>query len=315
MPFYHRLGTIPPKRHSVYRQPDGKLYYEELIGNQGFVGPSSLLYHIERPTQVLRVQEFRALQWESEEHRVLRHRHFRTHRLASGSSPVLDRAPLLFNNDVAISIVAPRAEDRFFYRNAQGDEIVYVTEGEGTLETQMGDMPFRPGDYLVIPRGILHRYRLSTGPYVFLVIESAGYVRTPKRYRNEHGQLLEHAPYAERDIRRPEQLVPRHEDGEFHVLVKKDFHLTEFSWITILSMSSVGMATTIHGLSIFMISNPASADFICPLRCTKPSKVMALSCARSARARMTSTRRPFRLHTIIRTSCPTRCSTTRTPSS
>jgi homogentisate 1,2-dioxygenase len=228
MPFYHRLGDIPPKRHSVFRQNNGRLYYEELIGNKGFVGPSSLLYHIERPTQVLRSQEFRALKWESEAHQHLRHRHFRSHSLVTGPSPTLDRVPLLYNNDVALSLVSPKQEDRFFYRNALADEVVYVTEGGGVLETQMGELPFRPGDYLVIPRGILHRYRFGQGPHCFLVIESAGYVRTPKRYRNEHGQLLEQAPYSERDIRRPQALVPSDEKGEFRVLVKKDYQLIEF---------------------------------------------------------------------------------------
>ena len=126
---------------------------------------------------------------------------------------MLDRVPIVFNHDVALSIASPKQEDRFFYRNAQGDEIVYVTVGEGVLETQMGEMPYRPGDYLVIPRGILHRYRMEHVPHTFLVIESSGFVRTPKRYRNEHGQLLEHAPYSERDIRRPEQLVTHDEKG------------------------------------------------------------------------------------------------------
>jgi homogentisate 1,2-dioxygenase len=228
MPIYHRLGNIPAKRHSVYRQSNGSLYHEELIGNKGFVGPSSLLYHIERPTQVLRVQDFRELTWQPEEHRQLRHRHFRTHSMRTGHSAVLDRQPVVFNNDVALSVVIPSEEDRFYYRNAQGDEVVYVTEGHGVIETQMGDLAFRPGDYIVIPRGILHRYRLRQGPHRFLVIESAGYVRTPHRYRNEHGQLLEHAPYSERDIRRPEQLVPHTEKGEFRLLVKKEFKLTEF---------------------------------------------------------------------------------------
>jgi homogentisate 1,2-dioxygenase len=228
MPFYHRLGTLPAKRHSVFRQPNGNLYYEELMGNQGFVGPSSLLYHIERPTQVLRAQEFRSLKWEGEDLRQLRHRHFRSHAIATGPSAVLDRVPLVFNHDVALSIVAPKQEDRFFYRNAQGDEIVFVTLGEGVLETQMGELPYRSGDYLVIPRGILHRYRMENVPQTFLVIESSGYVRTPKRYRNEHGQLLEHAPYSERDIRRPDNLVVYDEKIECRVLVKKDFRLTEF---------------------------------------------------------------------------------------
>jgi homogentisate 1,2-dioxygenase len=228
MPFYHQLGNIPAKRHSVFRQTDGSLYHEELIGNKGFVGPSSLLYHIERPTQVLRVQEFRALQWEPEEHRHLRHRHFRTKRLPQGGSAITDRIPVVFNTDVALSVAAPTQQDEFYYRNAQGDEVVYVTEGAGVLETQMGELPFRTGDYLVIPRGILHRYRFDTVPQSFLIIESAGYVRTPKRYRNEHGQLLEQAPYSERDIRRPQELVAHDNKGEFHILVKKDERLTEF---------------------------------------------------------------------------------------
>jgi homogentisate 1,2-dioxygenase len=228
MPFYHQMGEIPAKRHSVFRQADGRLYYEELMGNKGFVGPSSLLYHLERPTQVLRAQEFKTLQRENEELHHLRHRHFRSHSLTTGPSPTLDRVPVLYNRDVALSLVRPTQEDRFHYRNAQADEVIYVTEGEGVLETLMGELPFRPGDYLVIPRGILHRYRLNGGPHSFLVIESAGYVRTPKRYRNEHGQLLEQAPYSERDIRRPQKLFTSDEKGEFQLLVKKDQRLTEF---------------------------------------------------------------------------------------
>ena len=228
MPFYHRLGEIPPKRHSVFRQPSGRLYYEELVGNKGFVGPSSLLYHIERPTQVLRVQEFKTLDWKSEEHRHLRHRHFRGHSLPTEGSATIDRVPVLFNNDVALLVAAPTHDDSFFYRNAQGDEIVYVTDGEGLLETQMGSLSFCPGDYLVIPRGILHRYRFASGKHRFFIIESTGYVRTPKRYRNEHGQLTEMAPFSERDIRRPGALVAHEDKGEFRVMVKKDNRLTEF---------------------------------------------------------------------------------------
>src|SRR4051794_10198133 len=135
MPFYHQMGEIPPKRHSVFRQADGRLHYEELMGNKGFVGPSSLLYHLERPTQVLRAQDFKTLQWENEELHHLRHRHFRSHNLTAGPSPTLDRVPILYNHDVALSLVMPTQEDRFHYRNAQADEVVYVTEGEGVLET------------------------------------------------------------------------------------------------------------------------------------------------------------------------------------
>ncbi|MBC7927797.1 MAG: homogentisate 1,2-dioxygenase [Bryobacteraceae bacterium] len=228
MPIYHRLGETPHKRHSVFRRADGHLYAEELMGNKGFSGPSSLLYHIQRPTQVLRVQDYRQLDWHSEDHRQLRHRHFRTHRLTIGQSIVADRIPLLFNNDVALSLACPSAEDPFFYRNAQGDEVIFVSQGQGVLETPLGDLAFRSGDYIVIPRGILHRYRFGEGPQRFLCIESTGYVRTPKRYRNEHGQLIEGAPFSERDIRRPERLRTLDEAGEFAIIIKKENRLTEY---------------------------------------------------------------------------------------
>ena len=163
----------------------------------------------------------------AEPERVVRHRHFRTAGLATGPSAVRDRVPLLFNADVALSLVRPRKEDAVFYRNAQGDEVVFVVEGDGVLESSFGELRYRAGDYVVIPRGILHRWGLGKGPHRFLVIESAGYVRTPKRYRNEHGQLTEMAPFSERDIRRPERLLPHDETGEFTVLVKSGNRLVE----------------------------------------------------------------------------------------
>ncbi len=226
MPVYHRIGKVPPKRHMVFRQGTGDLYAEELIGNQGFTGPSSLLYHLNRPTRILKVEECGALNWEVDPQRALRHRHFRTAKLSGGPSPTVDRVPVLFNNDVALSIATPSREDDFFFRNAQGDELVFVSEGQGVLESPLGEVAFRQGDYLVIPRGILHRYRLRVGPFRFLMLESAGYVRTPKRYRNEHGQLTENSPFCERDIRRPENLVTYDDKGEFRIVVKKDNRLT-----------------------------------------------------------------------------------------
>jgi homogentisate 1,2-dioxygenase len=222
MPFYHRLGKIPPKRHTAFRKDDDTLYPEHLMGNLGFSGMQSLLYTLRRPTTVLSNERVRELKWDPEPARVLRMRHLRTHRLESaGGSPVEGRIPLLFNRDLAVSLARPSSTDEFFYRNGQGDEIVFVTEGGGVLESQFGEIPFRKGDYLVVPRGIIHRYRLDDVPQIFLVIESRGPVRTPKRYRNEHGQLLEHSPFCERDIRAPETLPVHDETGEFPVLVKK----------------------------------------------------------------------------------------------
>jgi len=238
MPMYHQLGKVSRKRHTVFRQENGRLYAEELMGNKGFEGLSSLIYHVHQPTGVREVRRLKALDWPADTEQPFHHRHFRTGQLPESCSATLDRIPLLFNNDVAISFVRPQADDNFFYRNAQGDEIVYVSEGGGILESLLGDLPFGKGDYLVIPRGIVHRYRFASAAggtqapasrgVRLLVIESAGYVRTPRRYRNEHGQLLEHSPYSERDIRRPATLQTHDEKGPFRVVTKKENQLVEF---------------------------------------------------------------------------------------
>ncbi len=227
MPIYHSLGQIPRKRHVVFRKPDGGLYAEELVGNKGFTGPASLLYHLHPPTTILRSRRIRDLCYEPDNDAGLRHRHFRTTRLPTGGSPTVDRIPLLFNRDVAMLFVRPDAEDGHCYRNAQGDEVVYVSEGSGVLESQFGDLPYRQGDYLVIHRGILHRYRMQPVPHQFLIMESAGYIRTPSRYRNEFGQLAEGAPYSERDFRRPNELRTVDERGEHTLLIKQYDGLTE----------------------------------------------------------------------------------------
>jgi homogentisate 1,2-dioxygenase len=220
MPVYHTLGKIPRKRHIVFRKPDGGLYSEHLVGIEGFTGPAALLYHIHPPTMVKSVRRLRETKYEADPDKTLRHRHFRTAPIAAGGSPTLDRIPMLFNNDIAMLYVAPDKEDEHFYRNAQGDEVVYVAEGEGTLETQYGDLPFIPGDYLVIHRGILHRYRF-TKPAKLLVMESRGYVRPPTRYLNHYGQVLEGAPYSERDFRIPRELRTFDEKGAFPIVVKQ----------------------------------------------------------------------------------------------
>jgi homogentisate 1,2-dioxygenase len=227
MPVYHRLGEIPSKRHKVFRKPSGELYAEELMGNMGFVGPSSLLYHVERPTAIRALRTLKEIHWDPAPCEPLRHRHFRTKQLTKSGNAILDRIPLVFNNDVSMSIVRPADEVSQFYRNAQGDEIVYVSEGTGVLESPFGSIEFGEGDYLVIPRGILHRYRFTSEKRVLLVLESAGYVRPPKRYRNEYGQLIESSPYSERDMRVPQNLETRDEKGEFRLIVKKANSLTE----------------------------------------------------------------------------------------
>ena len=142
MPVYHHLGQIPSKRHKIYRKPGGDLYAEELMGNMGFTGPSSLLYHVRRPTGVRALHLIKELDWVPARREPVRHRHFRTKELEACGDIFADRVPLLFNADVSMSIVRPSDETSHFYRNAQGDEIVYVSEGEGALESPFGSIPF-----------------------------------------------------------------------------------------------------------------------------------------------------------------------------
>jgi homogentisate 1,2-dioxygenase len=222
MPFYQQLGMVPRKRHTVFRRPDGGLYAEELMGHEGFVGTSSLLYHIHPPTTVKTARRVREIKWEEDDDTSLRHRHFLTNRVQRHGSPTLDRLPLLFNSDIGMLYVEPDENDVHFYRNSQADECVYVVEGKGVLETVFGDLPFQQGDYVVIHRNITHRWRFDLAtPAKLLVFESRGHIRFPTRYKNNFGQLLEGAPFSERDIRRPTELRPRDEMGDFPILVKQ----------------------------------------------------------------------------------------------
>jgi len=228
MPIYHTLGTIPRKRHIVFRKPDGGIYHEELVGHEGFTGTSSLLYHVHPPTTVKSVKRLKETCYEPDPDKALKHRHFLTARAKAGGSPTLDRVPILFNADIAMLYVEPTKEDEHYYRNAQGDELIYVSKGSGVLESSYGELPYREGDYLIIHRGILHRYRMDTKvPHKLLCFESRGHIRWPHRYRNEFGQLKEGAPYSERDIRRPVNLATQDEKGDFPLIVKQYDGLNE----------------------------------------------------------------------------------------
>lgn len=221
MPFYVQRGRVPAKRHVAFRKDDGSIHHEHLMGNLGFGGLQSLLYTLRRPTTVKHLEVAWTQPKLEEANPALRMRHLRTHRLEStGGSAVKDRSPLLFNQDLALSLVRPTGADDFFYRNGQADEIVFITRGGGVLESQFGNLDYRQGDYLVIPRGIIHRLVPGSGEQIHLVIESRGYVRTPKRYRSGHGQLLEHSPFCERDIRPPAELVTNDRTGDFEVITR-----------------------------------------------------------------------------------------------
>lgn len=226
MPFYTKLGEIPHKRHTQFRKPDGGLYREEVMGLEGFHGIQSILYHHYLPPRVMRTELLGATKPEYADYGALRHRAFTTKDVPAGGDPVAARRVLLGNNDVTLGVSRSTESMGYFYRNAQAYEVWFVHEGRGKLHTQFGVLAFEPGDYMVIPYGTT--WRMDTeGEARFFVIESPSQIEPPKRYRNEWGQLLEHSPYCERDIRTPEYAGPTVETGEFEVRVKVRDSITQ----------------------------------------------------------------------------------------
>lgn len=226
MPFYTKLGELPHKRHTQFRKPDGGLYREEVMGLEGFHGIQSILYHHYLPPRVMRTELLGATKPEYADYGALRHRAFTTKDVPAGGDPVAARRVLLGNNDVTLGVSRSTESMGYFYRNAQAYEVWFVHEGRGKLHTQFGVLAFEPGDYMVIPYGTT--WRMDTeGEARFFVIESPSQIEPPKRYRNEWGQLLEHSPYCERDIRTPEYAGPMVETGEFEVRVKVRDSITQ----------------------------------------------------------------------------------------
>lgn len=227
MPYYVSMGQVPPKRHTQFRQPDGSLYREQVMGTRGFSGIQSILYHINPPTAVQRVADLGAIVREYEEPGAVRHRHFKTAAAKAGGDVVTGRQLLLGNSDVALSVVRPTEKMTYFYRNGEGDEVLFIHHGRGRLQSNYGSLPYVAGDYLVIPIGTTWRLLPDSGvAHKVLVIEANGAIVPPKRYHNEWGQLLEHSPYSERDIRPPEKLETFDEKGEFEVRVRANGRLT-----------------------------------------------------------------------------------------
>ncbi|HWI65744.1 MAG TPA: homogentisate 1,2-dioxygenase [Symbiobacteriaceae bacterium] len=227
MPFYVSRGQVPHKRHVQFRQPDGSLYKEQVMGTRGFSGIQSILYHINPPTAVQRVADLGPVVHEYEPEGALRHRHFRTLHTEPGGDVFTGRRLLMGNSDVVISLVRPTEPMAYFYRNGEADEVLFIHEGQGRLQTNYGSLPYQPGDYLVIPIGTTWRLLPDVGTsHRILAVEAFGPVLPPKRYHNEFGQLLEHSPYCERDIRVPDQLETFDEQGEFEVRVKANGRLT-----------------------------------------------------------------------------------------
>jgi homogentisate 1,2-dioxygenase len=219
MPSYVRAGSVPHKRHIQFRRPDGGLYAEELLSTKGFESVYSLLYHLRPPTATLDVRPWKRPAVRLVENEPLRNRHFKTNTLhAPGSDAIESRTPLLANADITLSIAQADRPMEYFYRNAGGDELLFVHHGAGVLETQFGELAYRERDYVIVPTGTIYRLVPSL-PTRLLVHECAGSVKIPRRYRNESGQLEEHSPYYERDFRTPVLKAPVAEQGEYEVRV------------------------------------------------------------------------------------------------
>ena len=229
MTHYLKLGSVPQKRHVQFRQPDGSLYHEELMGIHGFAGIQSILYHLRPPTQVRHVELLRTTEIDYEDQQPLRHRHFRADPAPAGGDAITGRVPMMGNQDVILSVVRPTEPMSYWYRFAHGDECLFVHDGTGVLESQFGLLRYRPGDYLVLPTGVIWRLIPDDGvEQRLLVIEAMGHIEPPKRYLNRYGQFLEHSPFCERDIRGPEELVTFDEKGEFEVHVKARNGISRF---------------------------------------------------------------------------------------
>ena len=220
MPFYVHRGEIPSKRHIQHRTKTGDLLHEEHASREGFSDIYSNLYHLRPPTRIAEVGKFSPFSLKPAEDRVHRHRHLRTFNFEPKGNWVSGRRAICYNNDVAMFTVRPAESGEFFYRNGMSDEVIFVHQGTGEMHSYFGKLAFGPGDYIVVPRGVLYSFDIHTDDSRFLIIESAGPVEPPKRYRNEYGQLLEHAPFCERDFRVPEFVEPQNREGKFPFLLR-----------------------------------------------------------------------------------------------
>lgn len=223
MPHYYSLGIIPKKRHTQFRKPDGKLYSEQLFSTEGFSSDSSLLYHTHPPTQIIRTEEPVNVQPRIAEENMLKHRSFQGFKIKPEKDFLTSRKPVLVNADCVISLAAPQESMHdYFYKNADSDEVIFIHEGNGSLKTQYGELPFQYGDYLVIPRGCIYKVDFETEKNRLLILESHSPVRFPKRYLSPYGQLLENSPFCERDMRTPQNLQTIDEEGDFLIKTKKN---------------------------------------------------------------------------------------------
>jgi homogentisate 1,2-dioxygenase len=234
MPIYHKLGKLPSKRHTQFRdETTGGLYYEQLFGTIGFEGMSTLMYQIHRPTMVKEILSEKDVAPKIAVEKGMKARLLKGFDIPSKSDFLESRIPLLVNNDIHIGLAAPKTSLRtYFYKNVDADEMLFIHQGSGTLRTMLGNIPFEYGDYLIIPRGIIYQIDFNTETNRILFAESFHPIYTPKRYRNWFGQLSEHSPFCERDYKLPQDLETHDEKGDFIIKIKKQGVLYEMAYPT-----------------------------------------------------------------------------------
>ena len=247
MPYYTSLGEIPSKRHIQFRRPDGSLYSEEVFGTEGFVGPTSTMYHIHPPTQVTGWKTLYSTKAEYVETDVMRMRHLKSMDMKPNGDPVTGRIILFGNEDCEMSVCVPSDPMEYFYKNGSGDECLFIHHGTGTMQTSMGTLEFHDKDYIIVPKGVIYKIVFNDAPKDgpdnrFLCIETmnASHILPPPRYISKKtSQFLEHAPYCERDLRLPTLPLTYDETGDFGVRIKArncihsyiyDYHPLDEPW-------------------------------------------------------------------------------------
>jgi homogentisate 1,2-dioxygenase len=222
MPHYYTLGKIPHKRHTQFRREDGALYSEQLFSTEGFSNDYTLLYHVHPPTEIIATDEPYDVQPRIAEEKMLKHRSFEGFKVKAKADFLESRVPVLVNNDCHIVLAAPTdSMEGYFYKNADADEMIFIHKGSGVLKTLYGELEFGYGDYLVLPRGTIYQIHFNDSDNRLFIVESFSPIRYPKKYLSPYGQLLEHSPYCERDIRGPQRLTTIDEKGDFLIRTKK----------------------------------------------------------------------------------------------
>ncbi|MCC6817022.1 MAG: homogentisate 1,2-dioxygenase [Saprospiraceae bacterium] len=231
---YYSLGKFPQKRHIQFRKPDGSLYSEELFSTEGFSDTYSLLYHLYPPTEIVQIDQPYSIAAKTVHDKQLKHRCLKGFQISPEEDYLKSRKQLFVNNDCKISVAAPqKSMTEYFYKNADADELLFIHVGTGTLKSMYGNLKFGYGDYLVIPRGTVYQLHFDDQDNRLLIVESVGGPITyPKRYRNQMGQLLEHSPFCERDIRKPQDLETHDQKGNFLLYIKKQDMIYPYHYLS-----------------------------------------------------------------------------------